>query len=95
MASNHHPLKGCDNLVAKNDGIEIDNVQREPIAIIGFSFKFPGGMTTDESLWQAIANRKSAMSDFPKDRLNQENFYDPDRTRVNGVSLIFYRRTAS
>lgn len=59
--------------------------EAEPIAIIGLSVTFPQNMTSLDSLWEALAERKSAMIEFPKSRLNLEAFHDPDTERVNGV----------
>jgi len=58
----------------------------EPIAVIGFSIKFPQDLETPDSLWEALAEKKSAMTEFPKSRINLDAFYDPDTERINGVS---------
>ena len=60
----------------------------EPIAIIGYSVKFPQNMTSPDSLWKALAERKSAMTEFPKSRLNIDAFYNPDTEILNGVPFI-------
>jgi acyl transferase domain-containing protein len=60
----------------------------EPIAIIGLSITFPQNMTTLDLLWENLAERKSAMTEFPKSRLNLDAFYDPDTERVNGVRFL-------
>ena len=63
-----------------------DEVQ--PLAIVGLSITFPQNMTSPDALWEALAQRKSAMIEFPKSRLNLEAFYDPDTERVNGVRFL-------
>lgn len=60
----------------------------EPIAIIGLSITFPQNMTSLDSLWKTLAERKSAMTEFPKSRLNLDAFYDPDTERLNGVRFL-------
>ena len=51
----------------------------EPIAIVGMSCRFPGGVDTPESLWQMVADRRDVMSDFPNDRgWDVAGLYDPD-----------------
>ena len=61
----------------------------EPVAVIGFSLKFPQDATSVESFWQMIVDGQSASVDIPKDRFNAESFYDenPNRTgTVRGIS---------
>ena len=51
----------------------------EPIAIVGMSCRFPGGVDTPESLWQMVAERRDVMSDFPNDRgWDVAGLFDPD-----------------
>ncbi len=57
----------------------------KPIATIGLSNTFPQNMTSPGALWEALAERKSAMTEFPKSWLNLEAFYDLDTERLNGV----------
>ncbi|KAI9154916.1 Squalestatin tetraketide synthase [Paramyrothecium foliicola] len=53
----------------------------EPIAIIGMSFKFPGGAETGDSFWQMLAQKKCAATEYPKDRFNIDAFWHPDSKR--------------
>ena len=40
----------------------------EPIAIVGMSCRFPGGVDSPDSLWDMVADKRDVMSEFPNDR---------------------------
>ncbi|MGW5450283.1 type I polyketide synthase, partial [Streptomyces asiaticus] len=40
----------------------------EPIAIVGMSCRFPGGVRTPEDLWRLLSSGQDAISGFPTDR---------------------------
>nr|WP_229328555.1 type I polyketide synthase [Streptomyces sp. UNOC14_S4] len=51
----------------------------EPIAIVGMSCRFPGGVRTPEELWQLLVTGGDALSEFPADRgWDVESLYNPD-----------------
>jgi len=51
----------------------------EPIAIVGMSCRFPGGVETPEDLWQMVADGRDVISEFPDDRgWDVEGLFDPD-----------------
>ncbi|KAF2811141.1 reducing type I polyketide synthase [Mytilinidion resinicola] len=53
----------------------------EPIAIVGFSFKFPGGCETADSFWEALLEKRNTATVFPKDRLSASAMYHPQLNR--------------
>ena len=49
----------------------------EPIAIIGFSLRFPQDATSPEAFWKMLMEKRSAMTDVPSDRFNVDAFHQP------------------
>ena len=58
----------------------------EPIAVVGFSLRFPQDATSPETFWRMLTEGRCAMTDFPKDRMNVDAFYHPDSNRYDSVS---------
>jgi acyl transferase domain-containing protein len=52
--------------------------QRQSIAIVGMSCRFPGSCNDIESYWQLLANNRDAISEVPLERWDVEKYYDPD-----------------
>ena len=50
----------------------------EPIAVIGTSCRFAGGVTTPSKLWELLANPIDLSREVPPERFNIAAFYHPD-----------------
>lgn len=57
----------------------------EPIAIIGFSFKFPQNATSSAAFWKMLTERECASTEWPADRLNIDAFQHSNKTKGNTV----------
>ncbi len=69
-------LEAIDRLQARVDAAE--RARTEPIAIVGLSCRFPGGVESPDSYWQLLADGRDAVTEVPRDRWDLEQYYDPD-----------------
>ncbi|KJK33230.1 hypothetical protein UK23_47015, partial [Lentzea aerocolonigenes] len=53
---------------ARERVLELEQKHSEPIAIVGMSCRFPGGVVTPEQLWEAVAAERDLVTPFPADR---------------------------
>ncbi|MGW2368066.1 type I polyketide synthase [Streptomyces sp. NPDC001667] len=61
---------------------ELEDREREPIAIIGMGCRYPGGVRTPEDLWRIVADGVDVVSGFPTDRgWDIDALYDPEMGR--------------
>ncbi len=60
----------------------------EPIAIVGMSCRYPGGVHSPATLWELLLGERDAISDFPTDRgWDLAHLFDPDPDRY-GKSYV-------
>ncbi|WP_158692122.1 type I polyketide synthase, partial [Streptomyces aurantiacus] len=64
----HTELFGDDSATALPAATAAATTEDEPLAIIGMSCRFPGGVRSPEELWRLVADGVDAIADFPADR---------------------------
>ncbi|TRO55460.1 type I polyketide synthase, partial [Streptomyces sp. IB201691-2A2] len=58
---------------------EVEGRANEPIAIVGMSCRFPGGVETPDQLWELFRSGRDAIGGFPEGRgWDIEGLYHPD-----------------
>lgn len=67
----------------------------EPIAIIGMSFRFPGGAETADEFWKILMEKRCTATTYPEDRFNIDAFWSPDASKQNIVSRRIARCVTS
>ncbi|GAM42968.1 hypothetical protein TCE0_044f17402 [Talaromyces pinophilus] len=76
MSSNGYEQHSATRLTPDRD--EDENLM-EPIAVCGLAFKFAQDATSVEAFWKMLVEKRSAMTDYPSDRLNIAGFFNPTR----------------
>ncbi|KAF2106989.1 polyketide synthase-like protein [Lophiotrema nucula] len=59
----------------------------EPIAIVGFSLKFPQDAVSEESFWDLLQQRRSTMTEVPQDRWNGDAFFKPEGNKAGTMKV--------
>ena len=65
--------------------LEVANDALEPIAVIGFSLRYPQDADSPTTFWSMLESKRCAMTDWPKDRINLDAFYHRDEDREGRV----------
>ncbi|WP_431781877.1 SDR family NAD(P)-dependent oxidoreductase [Streptomyces chumphonensis] len=68
---------------------ELEEADREPIALVGMACRLPGGVTTPEELWQLVLRGGDAIGPPPAERgWPEADLHDPSRQR-RGTSYVW------
>ena len=73
--------------VFSKDAGRLENDKLEPIAVIGYSCRFPQDAYNPQKFWELLSNARCTSTPVPKDRFNVESFYHPDPARVNSYNI--------
>jgi acyl transferase domain-containing protein/acyl carrier protein len=63
---------------------ELEQAQREPIAIVGMGCRIPGGVRDPESFWKLLLEKRNAVTEIPRERIDLEGIFDPEAAHIPG-----------
>ena len=78
----------ADHLLSELDGVDVEQVSaisraralEEPLAIVGMSCRYPGGVRSPRELWELVIGGTDAIGAFPRDRgWDLEKLFDVGR----------------
>jgi len=73
-------------LLAEQLGQQREIIQSEPIAVVGLGCRFPGGIDTPESYWQALNEGLDAMEEVPADHWSQQDYFSAEPNQSGKIS---------
>ena len=66
----------------------IADISSEPVAVIGYSFKFAQDAYSPKSFWDMLCEGRCGSTEFPPDRLNLDAHYDRESNGARMVRLV-------
>jgi acyl transferase domain-containing protein/acyl carrier protein len=67
---------------------DLEERELEPLAIVGMSCRYPGGITSPADLWRLVDEGRDAVSGLPEDRgWDLEKLYSPDPEQVGTLYM--------
>lgn len=83
-------LLTTDGLVSRGGALQSSQTLdgSDPVAVVGFSLRFPQDATSTQSFWKILQEGRSVTTEVPSDRFNINGFYHPDASRNDTVCMI-------
>ncbi|KAL8721436.1 MAG: hypothetical protein Q9225_001881 [Loekoesia sp. 1 TL-2023] len=76
-----------DQASSNNVGPGVVQDRLEPVAVIGFSARFPQDASSPEAFWQMLMEGRSAMTEVPRDRFNIDSYYNRNSNRLDTLNV--------